>query len=210
MAQHVSLVSVPQPAAARKPTYAGGMQDEPDPRIARTRAAVLTAGARLLVAEGIDSVQHTRVSEEAGVGRRTMYRHWPDRAALLHDVLANASFPSASVTGDLRRDLVAHLRELRSALNDGPLRYIILALNERAAVDPALAPLRDRLTESGCRPLRELLDAARRRGDLPRRLDLTAAAARLEGPLFYRSIVLDERIPRDEPTRLVTAFLANP
>lgn len=141
------------------------------------------------------------------MGRRTLYRHWPDQDALLHDVLAGADYPVTERTGDLRADLAAHLEALRRALVDGPLRYVVLALNERAAVRPDLRELRDRLTARGCAPLRDLLTDAVADGRLPEGLDLEWAVSAVEGPLFYRSLVAGEAVPADAVAPVVEAFL---
>lgn len=174
----------------------------------RTRAAALSAAGRLLVTEGLDSVTHQRVAELASVGRRTLYRHWSDQDSLLHDVLAGAEYPVGSRTGDLRADLTAHLEALRRALVDGPLRYVVLALNERATVRPELRPLRDRLTARGCAPLRDLLAEAVADGRLPSHLDLQWAVSAVEGPLFYRSLVGGEDVPAEAVPPIVDGFLA--
>jgi AcrR family transcriptional regulator len=166
------------------------------------------AARELLLGGGLDAVTHLEVARRSGVGRRTVYRHWPDRVDLLHDVLAAAEFPHADVTGELRADLVAHLDALRIALVDGPLAFVIHALNERAAVEPSLAPLRDRLTEEGCAPVRALLRDAVATGRLPADLDVDEAAAELEGPVFYWGLVRHEPVPPDVPARVVDRFLA--
>jgi AcrR family transcriptional regulator len=164
-----------------------------DPRALRTRARVLAGAQELLLHRGIDAVTHLEVARATGVGRRTLYRHWPDRTSLLHDTLATSDHPHAPITGVLRDDVRAHLEALRRALVDGPLAYVVLALNERARVDPELVPLRDRLTEAGCAPLRSLLVGAVERGDLPADTDVDEHLAALEGPLFYRVLVRAER-----------------
>ena len=178
-----------------------------DARARRTRSAALAAAAHLLVTEGLDAVTHQRVAEAASVGRRTLYRHWPDQDALLHDVLAGAEYPVAERTGDLRADLDAHLDALRRALVDGPLRYVVLALNERAAVRPDLTGLRDRLAARGCAPLRALLAEAVSDGRLPPTLDLEWAVSAVEGPIFYRSLVGGEAVPAEAVGPVVDAFL---
>jgi AcrR family transcriptional regulator len=175
----------------------------------RTRESALEAATRLLLAEGLDAVTHQKVAASAGLGRRTLYRHWPDAEALLQDTLAGAAYPVTARTGELREDLLAHLEALRQALVHGPLRYVVLALNERAAVRPELRPLRDRLTDGGCRPLVELLTAAVAEGRLPTDLDVDAAVAALEGPVFYRSLVRGEAVPAGVVAQVVEDFLAS-
>lgn len=181
-----------------------------DPRVERTRSAALTAARGLLVDEGVDAVTHGRVADASGLGRRTLYRHWPDATALLHDTLAHQEVPHAPATGDLRRDLVAHLDALRRALQHGHLGFVVSLLGERARLDPDFEQLRSGLTDAGCEPLRRLLQSAVRRGELPEDLDVPAALAGLEGPVFYRCMVRRERIGRAALASLTDRFLGDP
>lgn len=50
--------------------------------VARHRAALLEAASRVFAQQGVH-VSLDAVVDEAGVGRATLYRHFPDRAALL-------------------------------------------------------------------------------------------------------------------------------
>ena len=155
-----------------------------DPRIVRSRTAALEAARTVALTEGLLAVTHSRIAEVSGVARRTLYRHWPSSHELLHDALATASFPTYARTGDLAADVRAHLRQLREALEHGPLASILLMLGERAAVDPSMASLRARLVQDGCRPLRALLGehgvAA---------VDLDDAVDELEGPVFSSALL---------------------
>lgn len=64
-----------------------------DPRVDRTRRSVMEAVAMLVVDEGAGSVTHQRVAEVSGVGRATLYRHWPTPADLLYEALQEAEQP---------------------------------------------------------------------------------------------------------------------
>jgi AcrR family transcriptional regulator len=166
------------------------MEQRVDPRVERTRAQVLATARELFLTDGLAALTHLEVSRRSGVGRRTLYRHWPTTDDLVHDTLASANFPRGERIGDLDADLRAHLRALRRALVDGPLAFVIHALGERATIRPELRYARDRLVTEGCAPIREILRDAIADGTLPADLDVEAAAARLEGPLFYRALVL--------------------
>lgn len=169
-----------------------------DPRVGRTRHAVLDSARELMLETGLDAVTHLQVAERSGVARRTLYRHWPTRGDLLHDVLAGASYPTYTRTGDVRTDVRAHLRQLRDALVDGPLALVVMALAERSRTDPDLAALREELVEAGCAPLRELLEDARRSGELATVPDdPDTLVAEIEGPLFY-VVCVRGQVPTDE------------
>lgn len=66
----------------------------------------IDAALLALVAEGTD-INHDRVAERAGVGRRTVYRHYPDRDSLMQSVwekvtaLAGPAVTFPSGEGDL-------------------------------------------------------------------------------------------------------------
>lgn len=170
-----------------------------DPRVERTRRAVLHGARELMLESGLDAVTHLLVAERSGVARRTLYRHWPTRGDLLYDVLAGASFPTYPRTGDVLRDVREHVLQLRDALVDGPLAHIVMALGERSRADPELAALRDELVGEGCAPLRDLLVDARDRGalltDAPD--DIETIVAEIEGPLFY-VVCVRGQVPSDE------------
>jgi AcrR family transcriptional regulator len=177
-----------------------------DPRVVRTRELALNSARALLLEGGIGSLSHLNVAEHSGLGRKTVYRHWPTASELIYETFSSANFPQADRTGDLRPDLLAHLEALRRALVDGPLVYLIHALNERAANDPDIAELRDRLTNEGCEPIRIILRTAVKAKHLPR-IDIEEAASQLEGPLFYRTLVRNEAVPHRTITKIVDHFL---
>ncbi|MDX1658477.1 MAG: TetR/AcrR family transcriptional regulator [Nitriliruptorales bacterium] len=62
-----------------------GTYDTPvrDRRAAATRAAILEALGELVAASGIAELSVQQVADRAGVSHRTVYRHFPDRTALL-------------------------------------------------------------------------------------------------------------------------------
>lgn len=181
-----------------------------DPRIARTRERALAAAQDLLVAEGVDAVTHARVAAESGVGRRTLYRHWPDARSLLHATLSLTAAPTPEPGEDLRTSLLTHLRALDEALVRGPLTYVLAALAERAEHDHGFAELRDDLVAAGCAPLRTRLARAAARGELPPGLDVTAALAALEGPIVYEALLHGRSLGPVRLARLVDRFLADP
>jgi AcrR family transcriptional regulator len=64
-----------------------------DPRQARSRKAMLDAARELLAREGPAAVTHQRVARQAGVGRATVYRHWPRPEQLMLDTMAGVELP---------------------------------------------------------------------------------------------------------------------
>lgn len=167
-----------------------------DPRVARTRAAVRAAVRTLVQQSGFEAVTHQRVAEEAGVGRASVYRHWPDRVDLLVDALIDTgpeSSPPPS-SGDLATDLARALHRLQRILNDSPFVPQLLTLLGRAEWDPPLRDLKRRLLSRGIGGLRQALEDAAGRGELTPLPDIDDTIARLAGPLFYRRLLADSTI----------------
>ena len=94
-----------------------------DPRVTRTRHAVLAAAREVLLDEGWEGVTLGRVAERSGYARTTLYRHWPQRLDLLRDLIREeARLAHTTPTGNLRDDLVAELEaaNIRALWIDAP------------------------------------------------------------------------------------------
>ena len=171
--------------------------------MARTTSRVLDAVRDLLLAEGPDAVTHARVAEASGVGRATLYRHWPEPTSLLREALGHARFPVAPRTGDVRTDLVALLESLRAAFVEGPLAPILAMLMARATRDPTFAGLCTALTAEGHAATATVLRDAIAAGVLRADLDVERTVAALGGPVFYRAFIRREPVAPAELPRVV-------
>ncbi|CAG7656038.1 TetR-like C-terminal domain-containing protein [Actinacidiphila bryophytorum] len=181
----------------------------PDPRAARSRAAALAAAQELLVEQGWAAVTHVAVAARSGVGRTTLYRHWPDTSGMLRDAVVQR-IQAAHITpsGDLRADLVGELDALRRLLHDPVSEHGMRAVIERAGVDPVFARLKQELYAAGSRVQREILERARAAGELPADLDVDLAVDRLAGPLVYRRLLAGAEFGTDVVQAVVDGFLA--
>jgi AcrR family transcriptional regulator len=179
-----------------------------DPRAVRSREAALTAARELLVEQGWPGVTHVAVAERSGVGRTTLYRHWPDTPSLIRDALAHhIAVAHTDPTGDLRADLRRELEASRAMLHEPATDRAIRVVIERSAVDAEYAGMKDALFAAGTRVLREIVDAGRARGDLPAGLATDLAVDQLFGPLFFRRLVANQPVPDGYVPAVVDAFL---
>ncbi len=123
---------------------------------AATRYAVLSAAWRILADEGISALTPTRLHDETGVARTTIYRHWPEPVAVVADIVgAAARVEPGERSGDTRADLLTALRSLTFSLRHRPVAPLVSALMATGAgggaggpapvdyVGALLAPLRD-------------------------------------------------------------------
>lgn len=167
-----------------------------DPRVARTREAVIAAVRQLIQSAGIEAVTHQRVAEAAGVGRASVYRHWPDRTNLLIDALADlpAADDDWASSGDLATDLRVELGRLQRIFNDSPFVPQVAALVSGAEADPELRTLKQQLLERGTAGIRRAVAEGIAAGQLDADLDPSQVVAMLAGPLFYQRLLANERI----------------
>lgn len=178
-------------------------------RRAKSKAVALEAARALLVdAGGWRSVTHAAVAEASGLGRTTIYRHWPDPGDLLYDVI-DMDLPSAALphVGDVRSDLVAEMMQVRDRLQDPESSRLIMAITERAVHDPLFAALRDRWHRAGTSGTRQVLSKARKDGVIDYPFDLQEGVEELAGPLIVRSLFAGRSIPATYVPRIVDRFL---
>ena len=166
------------------------MSTELDPRYQRSQDAILTAARELLMEKGPAAVTHAQVAERAGVGRATVYRHWPRADQLLSEAMATVPMPfldtPAVPTRDwLRRELTALAQQLDLA----EVRTVATTLAGAALWDETMDARRAQFAAVLAGRLAGALDAAQARGEVVLALSGRDAAAMAVGPLYYRSTI---------------------
>ncbi|CAL9661322.1 TetR/AcrR family transcriptional regulator [Streptomyces sp. enrichment culture] len=180
-----------------------------DPRAARSRAAALAAAQELLVEQGWSAVTHVAVAARSGVGRTTLYRHWPDSPSLIYEAIAQriaSARPTRS--GVLRDDLIGQLNGLRALLHDPVGERGMRVVVERAGVDPAFAGLKESLYQAGSGGFRAIIEGAKESGELPGGLDTELAIDQLAGPLMFRRLLAERTFGPEYVRTVVDAFLS--
>jgi AcrR family transcriptional regulator len=172
------------------------MEGHIHPQVARSRAAVLAAVVDLIEREGGGAVTHQRVAEQAGVGRATVYRHWPNRLDLMLDALAQADLRFfAPGAGPFATWVRVELLRVARELNAPGLTSLAVTIVERSQWDEATRELRDRLLAATEANLAEAIERARAAGELgPDRLESSTLFAQLVGPLWARRTLQDIEI----------------
>lgn len=180
-------------------------------RSARSRRAIHDAALALVDEVGYSRTTIEGIAARAGVGKQTIYRWWPSKAAVLMeaflDLAQQASAEAAGAEGaegaegspsgggggaipdtgdlaaDLRRVLRATVDEMNSPVYDGPAR----ALAAEGIVDARVgAEFVEKLLEPQLRLYADRLRAAEAAGDLRPGLDPRIALELFVGPLTHR------------------------
>ncbi|MFF7946165.1 TetR/AcrR family transcriptional regulator [Streptomyces griseorubiginosus] len=192
------------------------MQDERvDPRQVRSREAMVAAATTLLTEGGLEAVTHQAVAAHAGVGRATVYRHWPDVLGLRLAALEAGMPPLSPAPEDVRAasgaepraELIHYLRQLGERLDDAQAGAVLAAVLGGAQYDDGMQHLRQTLLTQMVDALRPAVTAAVDRGRL--RDDVTAEmfAMTTVGPLVYQRFLVGARLGHETVDAAVEAAL---
>jgi AcrR family transcriptional regulator len=118
------------------------------PRSPKIHHAVLAAAAKLVLSDGFGTLTMDTIAAAAGVGRMTLYRRWPNKAAIVMDAFVARVDPNTlfaegeNYLESIRLQMRAMAKSFRGV--DGVLMRALLGA---AQLDPELATaLRDRWT----------------------------------------------------------------
>ncbi|MFJ8127342.1 TetR/AcrR family transcriptional regulator [Streptomyces hydrogenans] len=168
-------------------------------RSERSRRAIFDAALALVSETGYAKTTVEGIAARAGVGKQTIYRWWPSKAAVLLDAFLDLAARAAEEagategqtelpdTGDLAADLRLVLRatvdELTNPLYDAPTR----ALAAEGSTDPELgARFTAALLEPQLQVFGRRIEAAQAAGQADPAVDPRLATELLVGPLHHR------------------------
>lgn len=158
-----------------------------------TRAALLDAASAVVRRAGYAGANIRAIAAEAGVAVGTIFRHYPNKAALLAAVVERELGPALEALGDLPAragtgTVAENLTEVMSAL--ALLQEVLLPFELAFLTDPELAAQRRQFIDSqGDLPgvpaqLTEYLEAERRLGRLRRDVSARECAYVILATLF--------------------------
>jgi AcrR family transcriptional regulator len=170
------------------------------PRSLRAKRAILDA-VRHLVEKGggYSAATIEAIAERSGVAKTTIYRWWPNRAALAVDVLVEVAAevaPPPNNNGDPMQALRTELHLVAQAAESLPGRLLMSLLGEAESDPDVHTALIERLftprREATAKVIRRAQAAGAIRGDVEPRLigDL------FFGPLFYRKFIRREVVTK--------------
>lgn len=161
------------------------------PRSEAAHKAILRAALRLVTRHGFRAVTVNEIAAEAGVGKMTLYRHWPNKSAVVMDALLaligdETAFPEAkNALQSLRHQL-----DLQAAFFRSPRGNLIRSLISEAQSDPELATA---FRERWLMPRRQGVQTTMRQavadGSLRADFDIDTAIDLLYGSIYYRLLL---------------------
>jgi AcrR family transcriptional regulator len=139
------------------------------------------------------------IAERAGVSKATVYRWWPNKAAVVMDgflstVSSEVPIPHRDCA---QEDIRLHMRRLIKALG-GKMGRTVAALIAEGQADPELTEaLHSRWLSVRRAEVKEILEQGMTRGELREGLDLEVAVDSLYGPIYYRLLVSHAPLEED-------------
>ena len=166
------------------------METNQDPRIERSRRVILEAVLEELGAVGYGALTIEGVAARAGVGKSTIYRHWPGKLALVEDAFrtlkAQALIPD---TGSLRDRMVAFLEQLATLVEESTYSACMPALIDAAERDPQVRAFHCEFSAERRAVLVDVLRDAVTNGELPVDTEPELLADALVGPIVLRRLM---------------------
>jgi AcrR family transcriptional regulator len=184
------------------------MADDLDPRVERSRRIILEAVLDELGEVGYGPMTIEGVAARAGVGKSTIYRHWPGKLELVEDAFRTLK---AAVTvpegGSFRDRVVGVVAQVADLVAQSTYSACMPALIEAAERDPKVRDFHNRFSSERRAVLVDLLRSGIDSGDLPPASDPELLADALVGPIVLRRLMLPERCDPGLAPRLVDQVL---
>jgi AcrR family transcriptional regulator len=152
------------------------------------------AALELLKRGGYTAATIEEISARSGVARTTIYRRWPNRAALVVDVLLRLAAETAPppTDGDPMRALRTELGQVAAAAVELPGRILAALIGEARGDQEVRAALRRGLFDPRRRASGKVVHAAQVSGALRPDVPPMVVLDLLYGPVFYRTLIRQE------------------
>src|SRR6185437_13940395 len=176
------------------------------PRSDATRVAIQRAALALLQKGGWGALSVDAIAAHAGVGRATIYRWWPNKAAVVMDAFLADTAPQMPFpdTGSAREDLRQQMRRVIRLFNLPAVRRPFLALIAESQHDPELAgALRERFIAQRRSAATGVVARGIERGELRSDLDPGIVIDALYGALYYRLLISGQALTAGYADRVV-------
>ncbi len=180
-------------------------------RSTHSHQAILRAANDLIREDGYSNLSIEAIAARAGVGKQTIYRWWPSRAALAleaylagSDAVLQPRLDDGPTQEDVRQLLDWLVAVLVEPIGGGVVAGLIADLQH----DPDLAERFHRdVVPARRRAMLEALVRARQRGELRVDADLELAIDALHGAIFYRLLLSGEPLDAGFTERLAQHVL---
>src|ERR1700733_3876235 len=161
------------------------------PRSEQAHLAILRSTLKVLGENGFPDLTIEAVAAQANVGKATVYRRWPNRAALITDAFAynttkKLRFPG---TGSVRTDMNRQMRQVIKIFRSPRGRILSAILAAGQSDRSVIAAFRERFMRPRRQEAYATLRRGIRRGELRKDMDLDLLLDSLYGPIYMRFFI---------------------
>ena len=179
------------------------------PRSEQARQAILRSTLKVLGANGFSRFTIEDVAARARVGKATVYRWWPNKAALIADAFARSTtrklrFPD---TGSLATDMSRQMRQLVKIFCSRQGRIVSAILAAGQSDKEVIAAFRDRFLWPRRREAYATLQRGISRRELSPKIDPDLLLDSLYGPIYMRFLIGHGRLSSNFVDRLSSLVL---
>jgi len=166
------------------------------PRSEQARLSILRSTLELLAKKGFSNLTIEAVAAHAGVAKATVYRWWPDKAALIADAFASSTTPKLHFpdTGSLRTDMSRQMRQVVKIFRSRRGRIVSAMLGAGQSDRSLIAAFRERFLMPRRREAYATLRRAIRRGELRKNVDMDLLLDSLYGPIYMRFLIQHDNL----------------
>ena len=175
----------------------GGKRPPGRPRSEESRQSILRSTLKLLKQQGgFPELSIEAIAADASVGKTTVYRWWPTKAALVADAFSASAdeelrFPN---TGSVQSDMSLQMRRLIRIFRSRRGK-VVAALLAGGQSDPELIEaFRDRFLWPRRKQAYQTLQRGIDRGELPPDSDLDLILDSLYGPIYMRFLIRHDKL----------------
>lgn len=184
------------------------------PRSETSRKAVLDATRRLLTRQSLGELSIEAIAKKAGVGKTTIYRWWPSKAAIAMEAfleqpgIQNIVPTTATAAESIRRQMESLIRQLRG--QNG--RIIAGIIAESQSDSSVLELLYESFLKERVESLYNSIEEGKGNGEFNKAIDSDIMIDMLMGPLFLRvlsgELGIDESFAANFPEQAVMGISA--
>jgi AcrR family transcriptional regulator len=166
------------------------------PRSEESRQAILRSTLKLLTETGFPQLSIEAIAADADVGKATVYRWWPTKAALVADAFSASAeqelrFPD---TGSLHKDINLQMRQVIRVFRSQRGKVVAALLGGGQSDPELIAAFRERFLWPRRRQAYQTLQRGIERGELPPGIDMNLILDTLYGPIYMRFLIRHDEL----------------